>query len=86
MRRIAGLYPGEAMTDARNMLVIADATRLVPQTLRSVDLEMVVGFDDGSTREATRVSNRLRRSAHADLPVAGTGTGAHRCNTRHGRP
>ncbi len=36
---------------------------------------MVVGFDDGSTHEATRIGNRLRRSAHADPPVAGTGTG-----------
>ncbi len=36
---------------------------------------MVVGFDDGPMREAARVGNRLRRSAHADPPVAGTGTG-----------
>ncbi|WP_371097484.1 IS110 family transposase [Streptomyces sanglieri] len=68
MRRIADLYPGEAKTDARDAFVIADAARVMPHTLRSVDLEdetiaeleMVVGFDDDLAGEATRVSNRLR--------------------------
>ncbi|MER5666526.1 IS110 family RNA-guided transposase [Streptomyces mirabilis] len=68
MRRIADLYPGEAKTDARDAFVIADAARVVPHTLRSVDLEdetiaelgMVVGFDDDLAGEATRISNRLR--------------------------
>lgn len=68
MRRIADLYPGEAKTDARDAFVIADAARVMPHTLRSVDLqdetiaelEMVVGFDDDLAGEATRISNRLR--------------------------
>ncbi|MFF3891427.1 IS110 family transposase [Streptomyces sp. NPDC001914] len=68
MRRIADLYPGEAKTDARDAFVIADAARVMPHTLRSVDLEdetiaeleMIVGFDDDLAGEATRTSNRLR--------------------------
>ncbi|MEU2482939.1 IS110 family transposase [Streptomyces sp. NPDC004126] len=68
MRRIADLYPGEAKTDARDAFVIADAARVMPHTLRSVDLEdetiaeleMLVGFDDDLAGEATRISNRLR--------------------------
>lgn len=68
MRRIADLYPGEAKTDARDAFVIADAARVMPHTLRSVEvedeaiaeLEMLVGFDDDLASEVTRVSNRLR--------------------------
>jgi transposase len=68
MRRIADLYPGEAKTDARDALVIADAARVMPHTLRSVDLEgetiaeleMIVGFDHDLAGKATRISNRLR--------------------------
>ncbi len=68
MRRIADPYPGEAKTDARDAFVIADAARVIPHTLRSVDLEdetiaeleMIVGFDDDLAGEATRISNRLR--------------------------
>ncbi|MFI2380599.1 IS110 family transposase [Streptomyces sp. NPDC018964] len=68
MRRIADLYPGEAKTDARDAFVIADAARVMPHTLRSVELgdetiaelEMIVGFDDDLAGEATRISNRLR--------------------------
>ncbi|MFF0123950.1 IS110 family transposase [Micromonospora sp. DT53] len=68
MRRIADLYPGEAKTDARDAFVIADAARVMPHTLRSVEvedeaiaeLEMLVGFDDDLASEITRVSNRLR--------------------------
>lgn len=67
MRRIADLYPGEAKTDARDAFIIADSARAMPHTLRSVDLEdetiaeleMIVGFDDDLTGEATRVANRL---------------------------
>ncbi|MFI7237592.1 IS110 family transposase [Streptomyces cyaneofuscatus] len=67
MRRIAGLCPGEAKTDARDAFIIADAARAMPHTLRSVDLEdetiaeleMIVGFDDDLTGEATRVADRL---------------------------
>lgn len=68
MRRIADLYPGEAKTDARDAFVIADAARVMPHTLRLIDLDdetiaelkMLVGFDDDMAGEATRVSNRLR--------------------------
>ncbi|CAD5913279.1 transposase [Streptomyces sp. KY75] len=67
MLRIADLYPGEAKTDARDAFIIADTARAMPHTLRSVDLEdetiaeleMIVGFDDDLTGEATRVANRL---------------------------
>ncbi len=68
MRRTADLYPGEVKTDARDAFVIADAARVMPHTLRSVDLkdetiaelEMIVGFDDDLVGEATPISNRLR--------------------------
>ncbi|MFC9499867.1 IS110 family transposase [Streptomyces sp. NPDC056982] len=68
MRRIADLYPGEAKTDARDAFVIADASRAMPHTLRSVELddetiaelEMIVGFDDDLVAEANRLPNRLR--------------------------
>src|SRR5699024_4487439 len=36
MRRIADLYPGNAKIDARDALVIADAARTLPHTLRAV--------------------------------------------------
>lgn len=39
MRRIADLFSGEAKTDAGDAFVIADAARVMPHTLRSVDLE-----------------------------------------------
>src|SRR5699024_9080738 len=68
MRRIADLYPGSAKTDARDTLVIADAARTLPHTLRAVDvgdetlaeLEVLVGYDDDRAGEATRLSNRIR--------------------------
>jgi len=68
MRRIADLYPGNAKTDARDALVIADAARTLPHTLRQVDLgddtlaemEVLVGYDDDLAGEATRLSNRIR--------------------------
>lgn len=68
MRRIADLYPGEAKTDACGAFVIADAARVMPHTLRWVDLEdetiaeleMIVGFDDDLAGEATRISTRPR--------------------------
>ncbi|WP_435797965.1 IS110 family transposase [Streptomyces klenkii] len=68
MRRIAGLYPGEAKTDARDAYVITDAARTMPHTLRDVEapaetvaeLEMLTGFDDDLATEVTRTKNRLR--------------------------
>lgn len=67
MRRIADLYPGEAKTDARDALIIADTARSMLHTLRSIELEdetiaeleMIVGFYDDLTGEATRIANRL---------------------------
>ncbi len=89
MRRIADLYPGEAKTDARDAFIIADAARAMPHTLRSVDLEdetiaeleMIVGFDDDLTGEATRVANRLHgllTQIHPSLERSW----ARGCNTR----
>lgn len=51
MHRIADLYPGRAKTDAHGAFIIADAARLLPHTLRPVDvgddasaeLEVLVG-------------------------------------------
>ncbi|CAL9643531.1 IS110 family transposase ISSgr1 [Streptomyces sp. enrichment culture] len=68
MRRIAGPYPGEAKTDARDAFVIADAARAMPHTLRAVDpadetvaeLAVIAGFDDDLAGESTRIANRLR--------------------------
>jgi transposase len=68
MRRIADLHPGTAKTDARDAYVIADAARVMPHTLRRVDvgeealaeLKGLVGFDDDLAGEATRLSNRIR--------------------------
>ncbi|MFG3229557.1 IS110 family transposase [Kitasatospora sp. NPDC048194] len=68
MRRIADLYPGEAKTDARDAVIIADAARTMPHTLRDLamsdetvaELEMIVGFDDDLAAESTRIKNRLR--------------------------
>jgi transposase len=68
MRRIADLHLGAAKTDARDAYVIADAARVMPHTLRRVDvgeeavaeLKVLVGFDDDLAAEATRLTNRLR--------------------------
>lgn len=68
MRRIADLHPGEAKTDPKDAYVIADAARVMPHTLRRVDvgeealaeLKVLVGFDDDLASEATRVANRIR--------------------------
>ena len=68
MRRIADLHPGSAKTDARDALIIADAARTMPHTLRSIQadeeqiaaLALLAGFDDDLAGEVTAVSNRLR--------------------------
>lgn len=68
MRRLADLHPGESKTDARDALVIADAARTLPHTLRSIDtddetvaeLTMLTGFDDDLAAESTRIRNRIR--------------------------
>jgi len=68
MRRIADLHPGEAKTDARDALIIAETARTLPHTLRSIqvadaqvaELTMLCGFDDDLAGQITQVSNRLR--------------------------
>lgn len=68
MRRLADLHPGEAKTDARDALVIAEAARSLPQTLRRLDLpdealaelRLLCGFDDDLRQQRTATSNRLR--------------------------
>ncbi|WP_455908141.1 IS110 family RNA-guided transposase [Streptomyces hydrogenans] len=68
MRRIADLHPGEAKTDARDALIIAEAARSLPGTLRSLELGdeqraelvMLCGFDDDLVAQATATSHRIR--------------------------
>lgn len=68
MRRLADLHPGEAKTDARDALVIAEAARSLPHTLRTLDLpdealaalRLLCGFDDDLRQQITATSNRLR--------------------------
>jgi transposase len=68
MRRLADLHPGEAKTDARDALVIAEAARTLPRTLRTLalpdevlaELRVLTGFDDDLRQQLTATSNRLR--------------------------
>ncbi|WP_033196659.1 IS110 family transposase [Agromyces italicus] len=68
MRRIADLHPGEAKTDARDALIIAETARTMPHTLRSIqiadeqiaELTMLCGFDDDLAGQIVQVSNRIR--------------------------
>ncbi len=68
MRRIADLHPGEAKTDSRDAYIIANAARLMPESLRDIqvpdaqvaELSMLCGFDDDLAKAATATSNRIR--------------------------
>ena len=68
MRRIAGLTPGSAKTDARDAAVIAQAARSMPHTLRSVStsdedaaaLSMLTGFDLDLARQVNQTEGRVR--------------------------
>ncbi len=68
MRRIADLHPGEAKTDSRDAYIIANAGRIMPESLRTVEvpeaqvaqLSMLCGFDDDLAKQATATSNRIR--------------------------
>ncbi len=70
MRRIADRYPGRAKTDARAAFTIADATRFLPHTLRSVDigdnalaeLDVLIGFDDDLAADATGIHPALEQA------------------------
>lgn len=68
MRKAADLYPGRSKTDARDAFIIADTTRTMPHTLRSMDrdseilstLKVLAGFDEDLAHETTRALNRIR--------------------------
>lgn len=68
MRRIADLHPGEAKTDSRDAYIISNAARIMPESLRTVEvpeaqvaeLSMLCGFDDDLAKQATATSNRIR--------------------------
>jgi hypothetical protein len=64
MRRIADLYPGQAKTDARDAMIIAETARTMPHMLRSIAL------DDETlvrARAALRLRRRPRRADHLDI-------------------
>lgn len=68
MRRIADLYAGDAKTDARDAVIIADAARTLPPAIRTLkladeqiaELSMLCGFDDDLAAQTTLASNRIR--------------------------
>lgn len=68
MRRITGLYPGEAKADAEKA-VITDAARTIRHGLRSLELTdeitagltVLVGFEQDLAAGANRIGNRIRR-------------------------
>jgi transposase len=68
MRRIADLHAGEAKTDARDAVVIAQAARTLPHALRSIELadeeiaelSMLCGFDDDLAKQVNATANRIR--------------------------
>ena len=68
MRSIADMYPGTAKTDEKDAFIIADAARVMPHTLRSIQvsdedeatLGMLTGFDLDLARQITQTSNRIR--------------------------
>lgn len=68
MRRLADLHPGEAKTDARDALVIAEAGRSVPHALRALPddsedvarMTVLAGFDEDLAKQCTSAITRLR--------------------------
>ncbi len=68
MRRIADMFPGTAKTAVRDAFIIADAARIIPHTLRRIQvldeneatLDMLTGFDLDLARQITQTSNRIR--------------------------
>lgn len=85
MRRIADLHPGEAKTDSRDAFIIANAARIMPEALRTVEvpeqhvaeLVMICGFDDGLAKQATATSNRIRGLLTQIHPALETVIGKH---------
>ena len=81
MRRIAGLHPGMAKTDARDAYGIADAARTLPHTLRATDIDgpamadlaVLMGSDADLRDQVTAATNRIRNlllSVHPALERA----------------
>jgi transposase len=68
MRQVAGTFPGEAKTDARDAAIIAAAARTMPHTIRALapvdahvaDLRLLCGFDDDLGQQVTALTNRMR--------------------------
>lgn len=68
MRRLADVHPGEAKTDAKDAMVIAEAGRSMPQALRALPtdaeqvarLSVLAGFDDDLAKQASSAVTRLR--------------------------
>lgn len=68
MRRAADLYPGEAKTDVRDSLVLADFARTHAASLRWLvvtddalqELRLLSGYDDDLAADRVRVVSRLR--------------------------
>ncbi len=77
VRRIAGLSPGDVETAAKDSAVIADAARTLPPTLRSLELTVLVGFDQDLGYEAparqpdTRPAHRIHPAWNAFSAPAG---------------
>lgn len=63
------MYPGTAKTNEKDAFIIADATRTMLHTLRSIQvsdedeavLGMITGCDLDPARQITQASNRIRR-------------------------
>lgn len=76
MRRTADLCPGEAKTGVKDAAVIADTSRTMPHTLRSLELTeeitaqltVLAGFDQDLAAEGTRTSNRIRGLLTHSIP------------------
>lgn len=68
MRRLADVHAGEAKTDAKDALVIAEAARSMPLALRALptdaeqvaELSVLAGFDDDLAKQVNSASTRLR--------------------------
>lgn len=68
MRRIADMHAGDAKTDARDAVIIAEAARSTPHTLGSLqladeqlaELTMLCGFDNDLATQVTQTSSRIR--------------------------
>jgi transposase len=77
MRRASELYPGEAKTDRRDSMILADVARTHAHRLHwlRVDdetlqqLRLLGGYDDDLAHDVNRTSNRLRDMLLATSPA-----------------